>query len=226
MPALPVVPNVIRADTQYTVEGDPLAVNRLFFSYINGPPANADLAAFAAALNAEAATVFASLMSNSISITSMVLTDLSSVSGGVGLNETAVVGTRGTELLPPGACAVCHYPLTRRYRGGKPRGYFPFGTAADVATSGLWVPASVTAFQNAIQAFCRVLLGTTQGSTTITHHVNVSYYQGFTSVENPITHRWRNVPTLRAAPVVDIITEDSELVAPFIGSQRRRNRAA
>jgi hypothetical protein len=226
VPALPVVPNVIRCDLAWAIEGDPLAVTRSYFSYINGPPSNADLTAFAAALQAECATVFTSLMADSVSLTSITLTDLSSASGAIGSNETAIVGTRGTELLPPGACAVAHYPITRRYRGGKPRNYWPFGASQDVATSGLWVPLAVTAFQNAIQAFFRVLLGTTQGTTTITHHVNVSYYSGFTSVQNPITHRWRNVPTLRAAPVVDIITEDSELVGSFIGSQRRRNRAA
>jgi len=66
-----------------------------------------------------------------------------------------------------------------------------------------------------------VLTGTNWPAAGTLTHVNVSYYAGNTPVQNPITHRWRNVPNPRGAPVVDpIIGYTPE---NGIGSQRRRN---
>jgi hypothetical protein len=64
------------------------------------------------------------------------------------------------------------------------------------------------------------VIGLTQGTTTITDHVAVSYYQGFTSVQSPTTRRWKNVPNLRSVPIVNVISSYS--AALKIGSQRRR----
>jgi hypothetical protein len=74
-----------------------------------------------------------------------------------------------------------------------------------------------------LAAYFAAVIGSTAGSTTITEHVNVSYYSGFTAVENPITHRWKNVSNPRSTPVVDNI--QSWAIAGHVASQRRRNKA-
>jgi hypothetical protein len=52
--------------------------------------------------------------------------------------------------------------------------------------------------------------------------VSVSYYEGFTSVTNPITGRTKDVSKLRTGgPVVDVVS--AIIVANGPKSQRRRN---
>jgi hypothetical protein len=96
------------------------------------------------------------------------------------------------------------------------------GTETDLATSGEWDPTSVGVFTSAISQFFIDVTGIIWGVSEVTTHVNVSYYQGFTVVTDPITGRARNVPKLRSGgPLVDVIS--SVTARPIVGTQRRRN---
>ncbi len=66
------------------------------------------------------------------------------------------------------------------------------------------------------------LLTNTPTTLRLLGQVNVSYYEGFKVVTDPLTGRSRNVSQLRPeGPAVDRITSFS--INPKLGSQRRRN---
>jgi hypothetical protein len=158
-----------------------------------------------------------------VQLTSVTVTDLSSSTGGVGQYFGSQAGDRGGPVMPAGVAVLVNYAIGRRYRGGKPRSYLVFFVADDMATTQTWEAASVTSLHAALVTYFAAVIGLASGGVTITQHVNVSYYSGFLSSENPVTHRWRNISTPRAVPLVDQIS--SFAVNGIPSSQRRRNRA-
>src|SRR6516162_9032191 len=101
--------------------------------------ANVDSAA-TAAHNAYVAS-FVPLLHNLSSLVEVTVTDLSSASGFIGTNSTGAAGTRAQGEVPASACALLNIPVARRYRGGKPRVYWPFGSAPDISTPQTWSTA-------------------------------------------------------------------------------------
>jgi hypothetical protein len=224
MPALPNVPAVLKVRLNWTVDGDAHAETIHHLSYTGGPPTSANAVTMANSILASTGTAFAALMQDMVAVAACQITDLSTMTAAQGLSTgAAVVGTRGTTMLAPGSAALVNHTVNRRYRGGKPRNYFPFGISSDVATTGLWAAAFVTAVNTAVNTWKAAVLGDGAGCV-LANFVNVSYYNGFTAVENTITGRWRNVPKPRTNATVDIITGST--CAGHIGSQRRRNREA
>lgn len=188
--------------------------------YTGTAPAVTDLEYFLGVLKAECDSVIPPLCGPEIVLTGYIAEDLSADDAASAEISDDTPGTGETAALPAGLAVVSSYEISRRYRGGHPRSYWPIGLPSDIGTDQTWSSAAVTAFQSAIAGVLDSLPASTSGGTTISSHVNVSYYSGFTSVENPITHRYRNVPTLRATPTVDLVT--SVVVRPYIGSMRRR----
>lgn len=221
MPALPTVA-ALKTTVNWGVEGDTSAQTVHYFTFTGGASA-ADLSTFAAAAVSEGATHFEAICSDSVGMLSTTARDLTSDMGNEATAGSPWVGTRGTALLPPSAAATVRHFIARHYRGGQPRTSLPCGVSADVALTGFWADAFVTAVETAWGAWTAALIGSTYGSLTISNLVNVSYYKGFTPFTEP-SGRVRNRPTLRAVPVVDTIT--GHTVNKVIGSQRRRNRDA
>lgn len=221
MPALPPVTDVLKASLIWTDGSDTDTQTGFFLRYSGGPPSNSDAVGFAGNIITAAAPFLAALDESS-HLTGCRVTDLASPEGGDGLATVSDVGTRSGEPNAASICVLLNYQIARRYRGGKPRSYFPFGVAADLTTKQTWSGGLVDVVGGAFGDFIDAVIGTNHGTTTITDHVNVSYYDGFTVVTNPITHRARNVPTLRSTPAVDVITDQT--VSVTVASQRRRNR--
>jgi hypothetical protein len=220
MPPLHSVPNVIKAQLLWSDSSDNDVRTTLFFRYSGGPPTSTD----AVALAADIYTAAAAMLGNwtpTTQLTGVEVTDLSSPAGGQGLHAASTPGTLSGSDLAGGTAVVVGYLITRRYRGGKPRSYFPFFSADSLATRQTWIGADLTALDSALTTFFSAVIGSSAGTTTITDHVNVSYYLGFTVVTNPVTGRARNVSTPRATPVVDVISSFGARPRP--GSQRRRN---
>lgn len=222
MPPLPTVPAVIRADLQWQDAADINVTTRSFWEYSGGPPTSTDCLALAVDLYALVAAQNANWDTETF-LSGVKVTDLSSMSGGVGEHAASTVGT-ATFAFSAATCVLVNFVITRRYRGGKPRWYLPWGGGGDLTTKQEWTPAFITAVTSAVSAIRTGFIGSTSGSTAVENQVNVSYYAGFTAVENPITHRWRNVPNLRATPDVNVINSYS--VNGLCSSQRRRNRSA
>lgn len=218
MPPLPAVPNVVKASLDWTISSDVDARTGLFFEYSGSTPSNA-------ACTALAGDVYAAFAANNgdwdhdTSLVGCTVIDLSSSSGGVGVHSGSVPGSLATPIS--GASAVlANYLIARRYRGGRPRSYFPFGDASVVGNRQTWEASFITGVTTHLAAAFAACIGSTSGGTTLSQHANVSYYDGTRVVISPTTGRARNVPILRATPLVDTIVGFS--VATRIANQRRR----
>jgi hypothetical protein len=230
MPALPPVPNVIKSRLFWTIEGDPFAVTILFYHYTSAAPDDPDLSTMNTALNAAVTSDLPAMFQSGVTLEGNDSRDLSDPGGAYATITNPTPGTRAGTRLAPGTAAVSNYHVRQSYRGGKPRGYFPFGVGADVSTTGLWSDAFVTDADNAINSALNTVEDTF-GGLTIDKQCVVSYYGPPNRViTNPTTGRARTVSTRRDAPggtghpLVYIITTRG--VTKVIGSQRRRNRNA
>lgn len=218
MPALPTIPNVLKASLLWSISSDTDARTGLFFAYSGSAPNNAACSAFAtAAYNAFGA--FGEDWDVDTTLTGCEVIDLSSHAGGVGIHSASVGGN--LEAPISGASSVLvNYQIARRYRGGRPRSYLPWGDQSVIGNRQTWSAGFVSSVTTHLGDCFSGIVGQTSGGTTITNHVNVSYYEGFTVETSPGTGRARNVPTLRSSPLVDAIVGFS--VSTRIANQRRR----
>jgi hypothetical protein len=204
---------------KFTLGGDLDVVNINHWLF-TGPASAVDMQAFAEAISFQFHAAFSSHLSAALSLTDVETIDLTTTSSHVGDDPTVRAMTGGDPSVPAEVAIVVSQHIARRYRGGKPRTYLAGAQRSGLASPQLWDPAYVTQIDAAWQTFLAAVIST-YGSLAIASIVNVSYFRGFTVVINPITGRARNVPTLRGAPVVDVIT--SHHVNPRPGSQRRRS---
>jgi hypothetical protein len=221
MPALPNVPNVIKARLNWQDSADLAVYNTLFFQYSGSAPSSADITSLAAAID-NAVGDQDSLWQAATVLLGCECTDLSSSTAAQGSDAVAINGIRDGNTLAGGTAVVVNYRINRRYRGGKPRNYFPWLVSQDLTNRQLWSTAAIEAVEEGMAAIFTAILGTTAGGTTLTNHVNVSYYEGFTVEGGTGGKRARNVPTVRTTPLVDTIQSLTCLSRP--GSQRRRNK--
>lgn len=221
MPALPPYPNVMRIQTLWTVGADLNVESTIHLLWTGSAPSNATCVALATSTHAQAVTWMVPELSVDNDLRGIIFTDLTTDTAGTGEFLTTVPGSKAGDPNAASVCALSNFGISRRYRGGKPRVYWPIGTADDLLSPSLWKPASVTAFEAAINGYMGAVQGLSSGGTTMGALVNISYYQGFTAVVNPITGRTRDVPKVRTVGIApDLVT--SSLVNPKPGSQRRR----
>lgn len=221
MPALPVVPNVLRVDILWQDNADNNVSSRLFFEYTGDAPSGGACAALAGDLSTSVIS-HAGMWSTETAFTGVVITDLSSDDGGRGSTASLTEGTRAGMQLPGGTAVVVSYAINRRYRGGKPRNYLPWGVANDLSGRQQWATSFLTDVGSAVTTLTSDFSGMSEDGTTVGDHVNVSYYQGFTVEGGTGGKRAKNVSTPRATPLVNAITGNT--VVSYPGSQRRRNR--
>jgi len=196
--------------------------SRFYFAYTGGPPTAANCSSIAANI----VTLYTNNLAKDFSIHNAlkhtVVTDLSSSTAATGNADSNVPGTladpyAGVEVA---GCLNSHIP--RRYRGGKPRLFLPLGNAVVIGTDGAsWTSTFVTQVNGDWVAFKSGIAAMTGVGCTLTNHVNVSYYQGFASVQNPVTKRWENIPTPRSVAIApDVISLTT--LNPTVSQQRRR----
>jgi hypothetical protein len=223
MPALPNVPNVIRVACKGSSGGAETWLTRFYLQYPTVAPSAANLVSLGNEIITSWNTHLNPLTPGNKTLTEVDLQDLTNPSAAVATIATSQNGTRVGAWLPPVAATVVSYSIGRRYRGGHPRGYWPFGVEGDLDTSGQWLPLWVTTVDVGIRAFFSDVTSFIWAVSEITKHCNVSYYSGFTVVTDPITGRARNVPKLRAGgPVVDLVSIQSARI--IVGTQRRRGQ--
>lgn len=222
MPALPSVSKVLKTIIKYSSsEAAQDILNILFLAYAGTAPTDAQLVTLAGdiltLIGSDLVTMYPSVLSNN----EVSLEDLSSDTAATGFNTGTNTGTRSGAPLGAGTALVIGAPIARRYRGGHPRSYLPWGTAADLTTQDQWGTTEQAAFLAAWVDFIGGLSSLVWSGGVSLTHVNVSYYQGFTPHVYP-SGRYRNVPNLRVTPVVDPVIE--YVCNPRTASQRRRNQ--
>lgn len=219
MPALPPVPQVLRFQFVMGLAGINVFTH-WFFQYTGGAPSNTDAAALATSASTNWQAQYAPLAASTVSLVAANVTDLTSPTAAFGTNATTRVGTRAGSELTANDCVLVNMKVARRYRGGKPRQYWPFGVQGDLLSPFFWSTTFQSLVATNLATFNSNLLALTWTGGNISRPVNVSYFQGFTVVTNPITGRARNVPKLRTTPVVDPVT--AYAVSQRVATQRRR----
>jgi hypothetical protein len=220
VPALPNVPKVLRISYKFTIGADNGALCRTFYQY-TGPGATAvELNALATAIATSANTYLIPLMTADRSLIEINITDLTNPTAPVGDAGVSHVGTRVGGTLPASTAVLESSEILRRYRGGHPRVYWPFGSDDDLATSQTWTSGFVTAVLTALNNHQADWFGSAPVDLGSVNRVNVSYYKGFT-VHTGVTGRARNVSTVNPlGPVVDAVV--SEVVRQGMAQIRRR----
>ena len=221
MPAMPSVPGVVRCTMVYDIGADTNIINGFYVHYTGSAPTGAELVTFGdaivSAFNAHLAPFYASGRAGPF----LECVDLSSPTSAIGTSTTEGTGAESGNDLPAEVAAVAKFHVARRYRGGHPRTYMPFGTATDVASGQLWESAFTAGLKSALEAFFVDLLTDGWSGAGTLSHVAVSFFEGFTNVLYP-SGRYHVRPTVRGTPLVDAIT--SYDVNPKFGSQRRRSQ--
>lgn len=220
-PPLPASP-CVRCKLDYTNEDGSLAGSRFYLSYSGAAPTAANCAALAGGIGTAWESDISGLISGEWSLTEVDVEDIASDVGLSGNNTTSHAGARTGTTLPAQVAANVEFNIARRYRGGKPRMYWPAGTDADLNDPAHWTSGFITSLNTDTASFFTAIAALSIGAMGTLAHVNLSYYQSFTNVTNS-SGRTRAAPKYRTVALVDTITGYS--AKGLLGSQRRRRNA-
>jgi hypothetical protein len=200
---------VLKYSQIWELDNNDNAESILHFQYSGSAPSTSDCSALAATFQAAAVTNLKSLLHTINALGIATVLDLGSSTGASGSGGSITSGTLTGTQLPASTCVVMNHHIARRYRGGKPRTYAPFGSSSSTATTGSWGTGFLNNCNSDWSAFITSCKAASSGATTVTNFVNVSYY---------------NNKTLRVTPQVDTIS--ASIARTRMGTQRRRNRTA
>ena len=221
--ALPVpVPNALKVQLLWTDGNDTNVITGLHFAYAGDPPSGADCANIANAIDGLTLTHLIPLLSVDATMRGTVVIDLSSDLAHSGESDTPNPGTLAGAVLPAATAVLVNYGISRRYRGGKPRSYFPFGTAPQLGSPSKWLDAFVTNVSAALNAWNTGMEGIVEGTTSVGAGINISYNQGYGTPRTRSNGHLYYPPQPRVTPIVEPII--SRVVNPKPSSQRRRNQ--
>ena len=222
MPPLCPYPNVLKVRTRFTVASDIDVGTTVHFTYTGPAPTDAQMTTLATAIYGAAVTHLVPVLGSDRHLSGVQVTDLTSPTSGYGEHIADTDGSRAGTPLPAQTCALLNVSIARRYRGGKPRGYWPFGTSLDLPTSGgAWGSTALSDFNTAIGDYLNAIVALPAGAATIVAFCSISYYEGFTTPPVPPGHRAKNPPTPRAVAIApDVALTFS--INPKPATQRRR----
>lgn len=223
MPALPPVTGVVRVEFKFSYSGDLDVLIRQFYSYSGGVLTNSQALALATAFAANYNANCLALASPEVELVACTATALDNTLAGTGTADVSYTGTASGTPLAAGTAMLINLSIDRRYRGGKPRNYWPFGTSSSLSDATNWSSDFLSAVADHYGAFIAANLAFTDGSIMVENQVNVSYYEGFTTRPDPPIPgvRAKNISTPRTSVTPDPVTGTTYNVKP--ASQRRRN---
>jgi hypothetical protein len=220
VPALPDVPGVFKTQFQFKIGNDPLAICHLFNRYTGAwPIIQADCNTVATTIYNAYATNILIHTSTEVTLNEVLTTDLGNRSSLQGVHQGTTAGTGGVGPMPANIALLLNMKVQRRYRGGKPRVYWPAGSETDLGDAQKWNPASLNTLTGGFITLINAMAALTWPTGASSQLVSVSYYW-----TPPPTPEVPKPPAqLRQTPVVDNIT--TWALNPTYGSQRRRLRA-
>jgi hypothetical protein len=221
MAALQPVPGCTRMRFEHAIGTDVDVGTHIFLNTVQ-VPTQAHLDSVVNAAHASYAASCAGLLHNQARLTLVSATDLSDPAGPFSENAVEVAGTRAGAPHPANACALMTIPIERRYRGGKPRAYWPWGSQADVATPQTWSTAFLDACLVGWNDLITAILTDLRAWASASQMCSISYFSGRSWVPDHLGN-YHRIPTPRPVPKVDFLKSDP-FFAPVIGSQRGRLR--
>jgi hypothetical protein len=222
MPPLALVPGVFKAQLKWNDAADIDVSTTLFFRYTGTAPTSSEANTIAGVITTQVGDLADNWPADTV-LTGATVTDLSTDEGGEGFSTVSIAGGDENSPLAGGTCFLVNFQIARRYRGGKPRNYLPWGSSLHAVGRQGWESSAVAGWTSSYRSAIAAVVGTTAGACTVGNHCNVSYWQGSHVVISPTTGRARNVPIPRDTPKVDDVT--AIVGSTLFASQRRRNRA-
>lgn len=195
---------------------------RFNLSYGGSAPTGANCTTIAGDIAAEYAAYLAALVHATVLMTEVDVLDIATAMGASGQWTGSTAGTRSGNINPIQVATNVEYGIAERYRGGKPRGYWPFGTYEDVANQANWNSSFITAVTAGIEGFFTAVEALSVGAVGALNHVLLSYYHGYTNVEVPGSRAYAK-PTYRATALHFDVT--GYFPKTLMSSQRRRRSA-
>jgi hypothetical protein len=220
VPPLPNADAVIKIQLRYTYNNDFDALNTFHVVYASGAPSIPEITTFAFAVATAWLDNLAAMCSGAVILTNVACTDLTTDTSSFAEAPVDYAGTRSGTILPASTSVVISQLLTRRYRGGHPRNYWPMGVEADLGSAQVWSGTFVAEVGTAFNSFINQVDAAIWSGGGALLPVAVSYYHGFTVVVSPTTGRARNVPTVRPTAMVEAVSGFQ--VRSYVGTQRRR----
>lgn len=197
--------------------------NRLYFSYSGSAPTGANCTTLAGDIANAWDSHLVSLCGANIELNEVDVLDIATNTGLSGQWTGTFTGTRSGTDLPVQCATNIEFGIARRYRGGKPRIYFPPGIEGDLTNQATWNPTYIGDVNTQFAAFITAVEALSVGAMGTLQHVNLSYYSGFTNHMNT-SGRERAVPTYRATALHDVIT--GYFCKAVVASQRRRRTSS
>jgi hypothetical protein len=219
---LPDVP-CVRCRLIYTQTDSFLAGSRFYLSYSGSAPSGANCATLAGDIAAAWNSDLAGQFTVNWVLTEIDVLDIATNSGLSGQWTGSHAGTNAGPILTAAAATNVEFGIARRYRGGKPRMFFPAASHNELADPGHWSSAYVGGVGTAVGNFFAAVEASSVGSMGTLTHVNLSYYDGFVNTTNPVTGRTRAIPKYRSTALHDNIT--GYFAKALLGTQKRRRAA-
>jgi|SRR6202035_1070537 len=223
MPALPSVPKAAKVVLAGLIDGTKPFVNAFHLGYSVGSSLTlAEVTAIATAAAGSWIADLAPLVSDTIELTNVIATALDSSTAPTFNFGASTTGGHTEQPVPAGTAMVLQRKVGRRYRGGHSRVYLPGMVASYLDdTERAWDVTLLGQIVEAWEDIENAATGAIAGVHTDVASTNISYYEGFTNFLYP-SGRYHVRPTLRAVPVVDIVTDTQGNPRPC--SQRRRQQ--
>jgi hypothetical protein len=219
VPAPVPTPGFLKVTLGYNIAEDVDVHSRFYLKYGGGPPSVSDCTSLGLAIGSDWNTYLAELSQSPLETTRV--TDLTSQSASDSIASTVHAGTRTGSFIPAGCCLLTNFHIARRYRGGKPKMFWPFGVQSDLQDGQTWDTAFQTLCTNQINDFFTAVFGASSGTTTITGLYSIGYYHKFQYTQpDPVTGRIKLKPTALATPYTDPVI--TVTVNPKVSYQRRR----
>lgn len=212
----------VKCSLVYETPSGGAAGSRFYLSYTGSAPSGADCATLAT----DIATAWNSHAAGQVptfwSLNEVDVIDIATHTGKSGQWSGSHDGSRAGTEVPVNSATNVEFDIADRYRGGKPRMFFPPGVTTDVTNDQKWNDTFIGEVNTGVDAMFAEIAGSSVGSMGTLAHVSLSYYSGFTNHTNT-SGRSRAVPTYRANALVRPVT--GYACKAYIGNQRRRLRS-
>lgn len=182
MPALPPVEGVIKLEIVGNLSGITQFANIFHMGAASGAWTGADLVAVWGGIDSSLEELYTGNGGTAMTVTGATLIDLTSDMGSSYVVPLDWVGGREGISPPASACVMGKYAITRRYRGGHPRSYFPFGSVDLFLNPQSWDEAFVANVAANLESFREATIAYSAASTLGA----VSYFSGGVMRETPI----------------------------------------
>src|SRR5580693_785530 len=164
MAALPPIEGVLKCEISGNIAGNTYWANILHFGQLGEPWLLANMISFYDAMESSQNALYTGNMGAAVVATEVKLTDLSSDTGEVYAVSVDWTGGRIGISAQASACVLATYQISRRYRGGHPRTYFPFGDAALQEDPQSWDEAFVANVATNLEAVLTAAAGFSDAS--------------------------------------------------------------